>query len=66
MEEYNGVKIKKTRYEKSGSGYLVMIDEHNFAQLIEISKLVEKGKARSLQTYCDGMFHYYSEEKLSI
>ena len=65
MEELNGVKIKKTRYEKSGGGYLVMIDEHNTKQLVEISKLVEKGKALSLQTYCEGMFHYYSSEKLN-
>lgn len=64
MEDINGVKIKKTRYEKSGGGYIVMIDAHNYKQLHEVSKRVEKGNARSLQTYCDGMFHYYVDEKL--
>jgi acetoin utilization deacetylase AcuC-like enzyme len=56
--------MKDTVYEKSENGYNVGIDIKNQKDISQISKLMEKKEAKSLNRFSDERVWYWSPQKL--
>ncbi len=56
--------MRETTYEKSEGGYNIGIDIRNQSDISQISKLVEKKEAKSLNRYSDNRIWYWSRGRL--
>ena len=59
-----GKYVYPTTYEKSEKGFVVGISLNNQEHLVQVGKLIEKGEAKSLKTYCNDRVYYWSPIKL--
>ena len=56
--------IKETTHEKADGGFNIGIDIGNQKDISQISKLIEKKEAKSLNRYSDGRIWYWAKMKL--
>ncbi len=59
-----GKYIRDTLQEKVKDGFIISIDIKNRSHMNEISRLVEKRDAKSLNRYNNGRINYLSKQKI--
>jgi hypothetical protein len=59
-----GKYIRETTYERTTGGFIVGIDIKNKNHMLQISNLILKKEARSLNRYSDNRIQYWANQKL--